>query len=323
MNRFEKLVNSNETLCFENSIYKDKYTKIQVTCKNCGFTMNRLLQDYLRVPCTSCAKELRKKEKITQYIKELNRIHKNWDFSKVRESYTTLKGKVEVTCDKGHNIHPYIANLLKGQGCGKCSGKGKAEGKTDKFLKDCSAVHGDRYDYLENYANNSQIMKIRCKEHNQVFTQRASDHRVGKTGCKSCELDKRKSHRPNPMNRTKALRGDFNYPMYTYLVRIFNDSESFYKVGVTKDIGKRFSSRYTNMGDTYSYEILTSRWFENGNLSVLLEQEILTLVQDYAYTPQVKIRGYTECFMMGSEDLNEILLILNERNIQYSTYSGS
>jgi hypothetical protein len=79
-------------------------------------------------------------------------------------------------------------------------------------------------------------------------------------------------------------------PCYIYKIRLFNNSESFYKIGIiTKDIKVRFRSF------PYKYEVLE---IISINLydAYVIEQEIHNHLKEYKYTPQIKFGGYTECF---------------------------
>lgn len=79
-------------------------------------------------------------------------------------------------------------------------------------------------------------------------------------------------------------------PCFVYKIRLFNNNESFYKVGITtKDIKIRFRSF------PYDYEVLE---IISINLydAYIIEQEIHNHLKEYKYKPQIKFGGNTECF---------------------------
>lgn len=75
-----------------------------------------------------------------------------------------------------------------------------------------------------------------------------------------------------------------------YKIRMYNDNESFIKIGITiNSINKRFS------GIPYKYEVIKmitgdSRYIYD------LENKIKRLFKKHKYTPLIKFKGETECF---------------------------
>ena len=56
---------------------------------------------------------------------------------------------------------------------------------TEEFVKECSEVHGNKYDYSKvDYVNNRIKVLIICPEHGE-FWQIPKDHKNGH-GCKEC-----------------------------------------------------------------------------------------------------------------------------------------
>ena len=77
---------------------------------------------------------------------------------------------------------------LEGKGCTKC-GRIKANNSIsysqDEFVKKCSKIHNNKYDYsLVEYNRSSDIVTIICPEHGE-FKQRAANHLMGQ-GCQKC-----------------------------------------------------------------------------------------------------------------------------------------
>jgi len=79
-------------------------------------------------------------------------------------------------------------------------------------------------------------------------------------------------------------------PCFVYKIRLFNDNENFYKIGITtKDIKTRFRSF------PYNYEVLE---IISINLydAYVIEQETHNHLKEYKYKPQIKFGGSNECF---------------------------
>jgi len=65
--------------------------------------------------------------------------------------------------------------------------------ETLDFIERANKVHNSRYCYDEvDYIKNTLKITIKCKEHNNVFTQTPSLHLRGYLGCKGCSVQKRK-----------------------------------------------------------------------------------------------------------------------------------
>lgn len=98
---------------------------------------------------------------------------------------------------------------------------------------------------------------------------------------------------PGRYNNTIIERNKNNFLKtlcFLYKIRLFNDVESFYKVGITtKNTNVRFRSF------PYKYEIIE---IISTNLydAYILEQEIHTSLKEYKYTPLIKFGGRHECF---------------------------
>ena len=81
----------------------------------------------------------------------------------------------------------------KGKGCPYCTGRYKT---TEDFIKEATAVHGDKYDYSKVvYVNATTKVDIICKKHNFLFSQTPNNHCNNKhnpqgKGCPICSSSK-------------------------------------------------------------------------------------------------------------------------------------
>jgi hypothetical protein len=80
-----------------------------------------------------------------------------------------------------------------------------------------------------------------------------------------------------------------------YFLRVFNESESFYKVGITShSVQERYPSRRHLMG--YEYELLALYQSVNAVAIYEWEQSILFTFSHLSYQPKQPFGGETECF---------------------------
>lgn len=105
-----------------------------------------------------------------------------------------------------------------------------------------------------------------------------------------------------------------NKKVNLYLINIYNETESFYKIGVTyNSIQKRFKKlKYES---NYDY-ILLNNIIVNGNLVYDLEKEIKRLGKPFNYKPLVKYSGYTESFTKEIKEIYEKFKKIHSEIIQ-------
>ena len=152
------------------------------------------------------------------------------------------------------------------------------------------------------YAGYEEKVKIICKDHG-VFLQRAGSHLKG-AGCWNCYLESRLNSgwsRTGYINKTSVNANGFSE---LYLIRCFNDSESFYKIGITcAGVENRFKAKRDM---PYKYEVLRLVSGESGFIWDL-EFKIHSILKDYAYSPLIGFKGETECFSEITKPVHKLL----------------
>ena len=53
------------------------------------------------------------------------------------------------------------------------------------YLEKSMKVHGNKYDYIEEYKGSATHIEIKCKKHNHIFKQKPNKHFQGQ-GCPIC-----------------------------------------------------------------------------------------------------------------------------------------
>lgn len=232
-----------------------------------------------------------------QSAKDKNEYFKNqaygvhgdiYDYSKV--DYTTAKNKVKIGC----NAHGYFLQTpiqhLRGNGCPKC--KSELHGKRLRediiyFIQKSIEKHGYKYDYsLVDYETNNSFVDIICPIHG-VFSQKSGNHMRGQ-GCPMCanvhyDIYSAVKHKNDYLRNFGKV----------YIIKIYSDTESFYKIGVTtKSIQERFKllKKYG-----YKYEVL-DYIEDNMYNTVVLEDYLHNTLSKHSYLPDGRFGGYTECY---------------------------
>lgn len=95
-------------------------------------------------------------------------------------------------CKFGHKWETKILSRTSGKtGCPVCNGNGltKCQGAHEKFVKESSVIHNNKYLYPEEYISSKTKIRIVCPIHGD-FYQIPGDHRSGH-GCYTCGTGRR------------------------------------------------------------------------------------------------------------------------------------
>lgn len=296
-----KEVHANKYL-YNNVKYITIMKKVTITCLKHG--------DFEQIPithlkgsgCNKCAGQLRNKSKLLtteSFILRANKIHTNkYLYDKVE--YIDIMQKVIITCPVHGHFHQAANGHLQGYGCRKCSDEMQTNKKTlttNIFIEKAKIKHGDTYSYEEVNYQKGQKCTITCKIHGS-FKQRPNDHLSGK-GCFKCaRLKIGNSHRDNPRgwsytdweNSAKISENFESYKLY--IVRLYNNEESFFKIGKTY---VSLHKRITIGINMYSNEVIkvitgTAKYISE------LEKELQKKNTCFRYTPKQVFGGRHECY---------------------------
>jgi hypothetical protein len=230
----------------------------------------------------------RNKYTTESFISRASEVHNNfYDYSRL--VYVKSSEKIIITCPVHGDFEQRAENHLQGTKCSKCGNidKGKnPTSNTEDFIIKAIKIHSFKYGYSKvNYLNNSSKVIIICPIHGD-FMQKPNGHLNGH-GCSKCgkESHWRKS---DYIKKAKGRICTF------YTIHCFNDSESFYKVGITM---KSIKKRYGGIDSMpYTYEIISEIFGEAGFIWDLELKEKRKL-KEFKYKPSIYFKGSkTECF---------------------------
>ena len=279
---------------------------VTATCKTHGdFSIQAKYFTSIR-GCPKCGNEnvgLHNRLTTDEFILKAKSVHGDkFDYSKV--NYETVHGKITIICSIHGEFTTAAGNHLYGRGCSKC-GKDSMAAKRrlyiDDVLKRFKQVHGTKYDYskVQYNGNAHEHLEIICKEHG-LFKQSYANHNSGK-GCPICA----KEFNPRLKNGFIKSGESKNYASL-YLIKCFDSTEEFYKIGITtKPLNRRFAGQSSL---PYDYELIhlfiaepESIW----DLETLLHKTY----KDVKYLPYKEFGGRYECFSFI--DIIEYTKLLN------------
>jgi hypothetical protein len=238
----------------------------------------------------------------------INKYKKFTKFGHLDFSNTDYNGALEystVRCRK-HGIFNIKPNwLLNGQGCGKCfediRGMALRSNTKDFVNKAMLRLNTNKniYDKV-NYLHAKEKILIKCDIHNFYYPITPNDHLTG-YGCPQCGLI------TGGYSREAYIERAENKDNLIYLIKCWNDEETFYKIGRTYNgVSKRFS-RSVYM--PYKYEVLYE-YRCSAECVFDKELELHLLYRHLKYNPEIYFAGYTECFNTGLP-IDEIISYLN------------
>jgi len=227
-----------------------------------------------------------------EFILKCSRVHENkYDYSKTE--FLRLLDNITVICPI-HGEFSIRANLLlHGSGCRKCGSisASKARRNLDQdIISRAKAIWGDQFDYSEmNFRGMRHFCKIKCNLCGEWFQQKMDKHINAKqNGCPNCA-----SH----LAWTRTSWIDYcenknQLEPHVYIVRLFNDNESFVKIGITSN------SVFSRMWKIpYQYEVIR-QIIGDPKFVYDKENELHKKYKGFRYKPKIEFGGHTECFSL-------------------------
>lgn len=284
--------------------YVNSEVKVDIICSVHGifsqFPANHIKKGCGCRLCASTASRLTQEQFI---LKALEKHGDKFDYC--RTVYKELESKIEVIC----NIHGafytradnHIATMSGG--C-KCCGNilktaGLVSGIED-FIRKATYTHGDKYDYSKSvYINSATPIDILCPIHG-LFKQTPSSHLQGH-GCPACKREN--ASRWTAESWSNAADNSNHFKQFTlYFTRLYQDEESFYKVGITyRDVHTRLQKIAP-----YKYEIINVITHEDSKIIYNLEKYLKRTFKPYKYQPLKSFAGSKqECFKFNTPELIE------------------
>lgn len=242
------------------------------------------------------------KQTTETFIIKANIKHNNfYDYSQA--IFVNSKTNLNIICPK-HGLfsqNPYTH--LTGKGCSKCGFERRKDvnrSTTKDFIEKAIKIHGTKYKYnLVEYINSYTKVSITCPIHG-VFLQKPNGHLNG-DGCKQCSLEDVN----NNFSTSGFIKASKGKPCIFYILECWNETESFYKIGITtRSVKERYDC---HKALPYNYKTLieiTDSAEAIWNLEVKLKQSL-----QFKYIP---IQTFDGCIKECFKDYNEIIKHLDQ-----------
>lgn len=240
--------------------------------------------------------------------------HTTWINPVFPVSYQTKRDyRIGVTCSVcNHYVDMLYGNLVRGKGCNNCAGMRTSKRllkDTDWFLNQANDVHSYKYDYSNVvYTKAREKVHIVCHEHGEPFHfWQSPDNHINKAkGCPEC---KRLRLRYVSFHRSRVEENKDIYlgiPSGVYLLQM---RDSLFKIGISGVLDQRVSD--IKRATKCPVEVIHYKAY-NLYDSFHLEHY---LHKKYSYCNHIDLKsswaGHTECFILSSAEINDIILEIN------------
>lgn len=286
-----------------------KKGKVPIICKKCGHYFEQVVSLHVvrGDGCAVCAG--RRPRTLDIFIDEARAIHGNkYDYSLAE--YMGSNEKITIVCNSCHaRFTPTPSSHIHGKtGCRKCSAKalGKRQSSNaTEFAMKAKSIHGEKYSYDKvEYVTALKKVIITCHTHGD-FKIRPNDILKGQ-GCAKCA---RNSSVGFSKARFVRACSEKNRVAKLYLVKMTNDLEVFYKVGITS---RSVSQRLREGGICYECEIVFEV-HEQAAFIYDLEKRIHKLLSKYRYNPLIPFAGSAkECFHKIPKPVSSLLMSIEK-----------
>lgn len=270
--------------------YKGSKLKLIITCSIHGNFEQRASSHLSGLGCHYCSAGSNRSD-TKNFVERSNKVH-NDKYAYNKSIYVEANANIIITCSEHGDFEQKAMVHLNGHGCSICAAelKSKNSAKTLKdFIKEAKLKHGDKYNYsTTKYKNGLTEVIINCPTHGD-FEQLPKVHVRG-SGCPKCSTLNMGFTRTGFKNLCKKNNKGLGR---LYFIRCFNETESFYKIGITSNTIKvRFCG---NISMPYNYEVLKD--ITGDPIEIFdLENRLLKEQHKYKYQPKISFGGETECF---------------------------
>lgn len=306
--------------------FKDKYgdaydlcvTDYTKKCEPCVFFCNKHnkpitdtpLQAEKRHPCLDCRKEqgnsLRKP--IYKVLEESRNKFGNV-FGYNFDNYTSCNSLIGIKCPKHSWFKDKLSNHLASQyGCPDCFKEAPKEAwnsiSVQENINTLKDLYGDKYNFFtEDIKNSMDKVRYYCKVHHKLKCTRLSHLKVG-YACNECgdEITAEKltgwyTKKTVERQKDKLIKELNNI----YIVHL---KDNIFKIGIAKNPSARLCNIKTGSlcTDANYHFILELSTYDAFYLEYMIHKKL----KAFRYKWDFHWKGYTECFILGRDQLEEI-----------------
>lgn len=189
-----KLIDHNSSRYdYSKTVYRGMDKKIEIKCNRCGkfFWQSAKTHLHRKTQCPCYSNQNLTKD---DYFKKAIKAARKNKGQLLSTEYKNSQTKLLWQCQCGHQWQNTLYNIeVNNQWCPKCSrikGSNKRKKTNEEFIRELSAIHGDRYIYDKvEYKGVFEKIELYCVKCKKMFLITAHSALAG-AGCQICMLDK-------------------------------------------------------------------------------------------------------------------------------------
>lgn len=223
-------------------------------------------------------------------LNKIKEFCKEKDFTLLSSIYISSKSNLKFKCNKCNFSFLRTSSNLWKYNCPKCT-----KSITDKYylfneLNNICEKEG--YKLLDtHYIKAHAPINLICPK-GHCYKTTSTTFKSG-SRCRQCSYE----NHPGVINFGTKDNAFLSKNCSLYFVKIIQEKQSFYKVGITNNLDgrlKRLKQELKNIDI-----VLLFYWNKNYKQCFLIEQLILKYFKYFKYLPPYKFQGYTECLNLG------------------------
>jgi hypothetical protein len=287
----EYVKHNQKNLELVSEVYKGESKKLKLRCIIDGNIIEDSWHHIMsrRINCSVCMENERfaKNNISADYV--IDKARDNFIIASPNSNFVNLEERVSCYCIK-HDFYFKMKcrSIISGSKCPTCRNTTldteDVVGRINNVNKNIEVLSGK-------YINAKNKLDFKCLVCGHIWSALAHSTIYG-CGCPECA--KLNSEGYYCITRAKKMKDEWiKKECVVYLIRLYDENENFYKVGITKNkINKRFDSKISM---PYNYEIIK---IIKTNLydAVHIEAEIKGSSENNKYIPNKYFHGRTECF---------------------------
>lgn len=270
-------------------------TQNEVMTINCNIHGNintkyyRFLKN--RLGCPSCSKSTNPNRDYIKFVDSVSEILSLYKYTIID---IVNPREVYINDDLGILYKTSFRSLLK---CNELM-INSAVDKTDYLIKKSKFQHNNGYSYeYTKYIDSKTKVTVRCTLHDKIisiYPYELLNHNWNSCpDCYNLGIIRSKRNDYITSNYIKYVNEYGKTDSILYIIRCYNDKESFIKIGVTSHW---IEYRYRDKKKLpYDYEVIEEIYGTSMQV-YMMEKELHMYYKDYSIIPNIKFKGWTECF---------------------------
>jgi hypothetical protein len=300
----------NNTYDYSLVIYENSHKHVNIICKTHGSFTQKPYAHLNGQGCPSCAQTslgLDKRKNLKSLKEQFKTVHGNkfnYDEVVYKNNYTAIK----IYCNK-HKC--YFTQTPKSHlksdigGCKDCIAEHlkityKKKSYED-FVRQAELIYNTYYQYRFDTFVYRLNVDVICPVHGEFSTTQKKF--LNSYGCSVCHPKKYVD--TIAFTKTNYVTLCENTGSNLYLIKLSNDNEIFYKIGISNNPKRRFKF----FDKKYKVEVLSLLYLKDVSTIWDLEKQFHKTFKSFKYKPNNKFHGDNECFLLTEKHID---LYLNE-----------